>query len=117
MLSGELNALTQGADKLVIPCLWKVTHQLVIVQIAIFFLTTNPTVGHSFSFFKTGVLVDAVTVTTSGQFWRTNVNFALKGQTDYVTVRHDTNAQDAQESASHVDEGGRIWASLIPQQI
>jgi len=112
----ELNSMTQGADKAIIPCIWPKDLQIGFDEIVIFMLAT-PTVAHSFSFFKTGVLQAAVSVTASGNWWRTRSAFALKGQTDYVSVRHDTNAQDGDESVSHVDEGTRIWAGLIGARI
>lgn len=116
VLQQELNSLSQGAEKAMFPCAWQTTHNVVVEYIAIFMLTT-PSVVHSFSFFKQGTQFSggAVSVTTSGNYWSTRLtgtDRALKGFTDYVSVRHDTNAQDGDESASHVNEGGRIWAIL-----
>jgi hypothetical protein len=115
VIGGELDSQEQGADRLILPCLWQQDLVVVCERLVIFALNT-PSVQHSFSFFKSGagsaMGSDGVVMTTSGRFWSLKVAEYLKGMTDWVSVRHDTNAQDSSESASHTDEGGRIWAGL-----
>lgn len=110
-IGGELNAQTQGADKLIIPVPKSFTAQKVVI----FFLNV-PTVAHSFSFFLSGAGTPfaAVTkVTTAGVRWNeTASSQAFTGLTDWISVRHDTTAQDADEGV-HVDEGGRLWAFVL----
>lgn len=114
VLSGELVSLTQGTDKLVLPCLWPETQNVVITGLGIFMLTTPAVAVHSFSFLKNGSVVGAVAVTASGNFWTSvPTPFSLKGMTDTISVRHDTTAQNANESGEHRHEGVRIFAALF----
>lgn len=118
----ELTGLDQGADMAIIPAAWAASVHVDVATIAIFALVT-PSNQHSFTFFQTDGsttnTMGAVTMTTSGHFWTTAVTPGagsfLKGQTHWVTVRHDTNGQDADEMAgAHVTSGSRLWAILIP---
>ena len=120
-LFGKANALTQGESKIVIPCLWARDYWIAFGGLAVFFHTVSTT-AHSFSFYEgaesgSGTLLGAVTVAI-GQRWGTFQGaFSLKGQTDFVTVRHDTNAQDADETGgAHVADMVAIYAGLIPVQ-
>ena len=116
MVWGRLDDEAQGF-KLLMPCGWSQSVPIVFNELVIWFHTT-PSVQHSFTFYKNGTSIGAVTVTTSGNFWRTRANVSLKGQEDNWAVRHDSNnsailVQDSDESASHVDEGGLIMAALV----
>lgn len=112
----ELTDLTQNSDRAILPAAWNSSVQVPFRGIAIFALAT-PGNQHSFTFFlqSAGTTIGAVTMTTSGNFWQTSANFSLRGLTDYVSVRHDTNAQDGDEMAgAHSADGSRIWAILLP---
>lgn len=117
-LGGQLTDNAQGADKLVLPCFWELNVPLVITEILIYpDQTVVTSVAHSFSFFKTGSGTEFgdVTLAASDLIARTVLStpIVLLGQVDWVSVRHDTNAQDADESGSHVDES-TYWAFLNP---
>lgn len=120
-MSGKLSSLAQGSDLLILPCMWDSGVQYNNGRIWVFFLTAS-TVAHAFDFFQNGsVSLGSVTVTAaaSGYFSSpfTLPTNGLRGLTDYVSVRHSTNAQNANESSSHVNEGGQILAGLIPEKI
>jgi hypothetical protein len=115
VMQQELNSQEQGADRAYFPCMWDGGRVLVnAVQIH---FQTVPANQHSFSVFKTGAgsPFAAVTKTTSGKFAITRgLAESFEGGVDFWSVRHDTNAQDADEmSGAHVDEGGRITVALL----
>lgn len=115
-LQQELVDLAQGSDKCVVPFPKQVGANYTTLRIDFGIL---PSVPHSFTFFKNGISVGAVTCTTSGTsslpYWTTTVAAFDMNDTnaDVLSVRHDTNAQDGDESASHTNEGLRIWASIF----
>ena len=113
VIYGELTDTAQGADKLRFPSFeWQDEATLTFDKLVIVFYTAS-TVAHSFTFFKNGASVGAVTVAAAARRGESIVtNFTLTSS-DYFSVRHDTNGQDADESASHVDEGGMIAAYVV----
>ena len=116
--AGELNALTQGVGKWVCPSFEFQNEGTVTFDKLVIVFQTAGTVAHAFTFFRTpsgggSASVGAVTVAASTRRGEAIVtNFTLTAG-DMIEVRHDTNAQNANESASHVDEGARIWAYLV----
>jgi len=118
----KANSLSQGEQKIVIPCMWRQDENHLFREAVIFFYVV-PTNDHAFTFFKNGItgtgtiLADIYVSFALGlRFYSTpGIQIPLKGQTDYVTVRHSTQAQDSNEMAApHIDEGFAIWAGLIP---
>lgn len=111
MISIELTNLAQGSDKVLFtfPKGSSAYYTLAISAQA------TPTVQHSFTFMKNGSIISAgaaVTMTTSGTLWTTSLAAFSFAPGDVFSVRHDTNAQDSDESSSHTDEGGRIQAHI-----
>ena len=108
----ELTELKQRAVVGTIICNWRSGIKAAFSELVVFFQTA-PTVAHSFTFYKTGAILDNVVVAASANYGHQQLDFSLVGQTDHIMIRHDTTAQDAGEGA-HVDEGGRIFAGIVP---
>ena len=119
-LQAELNSQDQGGDRILLPI--GGPQDLVVVVEAIWvWYQTVPSQQHAYTFFKTGVaLSTTVTITTSGSSPKFTVVRLTTPEyfnclVDNWSVRHDTNAQNGNETAAaHAAEGGRIWAGLVP---
>ena len=111
----ELTNLARGTDKAILPAAWSQSQQIPFRAIAIFALST-PANSHSFKFTlqQAGTNLGSVVMTTSGNYWKVDVNFSMKGYTDWITVEHNAAGVSSEMSDPHTEEGNRIWAILIP---
>ena len=118
VFGGQLPTLARTggtyATELHLPAMWSQSVIVEFRQLVIWFQTT-PLNQHAFEFrLNDSTDLGTVTATTTGNFWRTNSNFSMKGQTDYLNIIHHADGTEGEMAGAHVDEGGRIFAFVVP---